>query len=85
MGRIAVVTGANQGLGLAVVMGMAATWTGDDVVYLTGRDPARVEAAASGLVGASARVVPELLDVTLDDAASGLAARLRPAMAVWTS
>jgi carbonyl reductase 1 len=77
MGRIALVTGANQGLGLAMVRGLAAAWTGDDIVYLTGRDPSRVEAAAGGLVRASARVVPELLDVILDDAVSSLAARLR--------
>jgi carbonyl reductase 1 len=80
MARIAVVTGANQGLGLAVVKGLAAAWGPDDVVYLTGRDAARVEAAAGELrrpaAGARARVVPEVLDVTDDGTVGGLAERL---------
>jgi carbonyl reductase 1 len=46
MSRIAIVTGANQGLGFALAQGLAQQLTHDDVVYLTGRDPDRVRGAA---------------------------------------
>ena len=36
--KVAVVTGAAQGLGLALVEGLAARLTPADTVYLTGRD-----------------------------------------------
>ena len=44
--RIALVTGANQGLGRALVEGLAAGLSPSDRVLLTGRDPERVAAAA---------------------------------------
>jgi len=77
VGRIAVVTGANQGLGLALVNGLAAAWTADDTVYLTGRDSARVAEAAGTATGVPAQVAPELVDVTVDQAVTDLAERLR--------
>ena len=45
--RIALVTGANQGLGRALVEGLAAGLAPQDRVLLTGRDPDRVAAAAA--------------------------------------
>jgi NAD(P)-dependent dehydrogenase (short-subunit alcohol dehydrogenase family) len=41
MSRIAVVTGANQGLGYALVEGLCRAMASDDVVYLTCRNEAR--------------------------------------------
>jgi carbonyl reductase 1 len=40
--RIALVTGANQGLGLALSAGLAARMNPDDLVLLTGRHAQRV-------------------------------------------
>src|SRR5229473_2063294 len=45
--RIALVTGANQGIGYALVEELAARWTPEDLVLLTGRDQARVTGAAT--------------------------------------
>lgn len=45
--RVAVVTGANQGLGLALVAGLRSELEADATVYLTGRDAGRVEAAVA--------------------------------------
>ena len=55
--RIALVTGANQGLGRALAEGLAARMEPEDLVLLTGRDPDRVEIAANEVKGGSA--VPE--------------------------
>jgi len=72
MSRIAVVTGATQGLGLALAEGLARRMAPDDIVYLTGRNLTRVREAAD-----AARVRGELLDVADPEAAPRLAARLR--------
>ena len=42
MSKVAVVTGANQGLGFALAEGLAQRLDSEDVVYLTGRDAGRV-------------------------------------------
>lgn len=76
MSRTALVTGATQGLGLALVAGLAARMAPDDTVYLTGRDPERVERAVASLPPGRARVRGELLDVADPDAAEACAARL---------
>ncbi|MFB9685690.1 carbonyl reductase, partial [Amycolatopsis plumensis] len=56
MTRIAVVTGANQGLGFALVRGLAARLLPEDLVLLTGRDAGRVASAgAAGAAGPAAR------------------------------
>jgi NAD(P)-dependent dehydrogenase (short-subunit alcohol dehydrogenase family) len=68
MTRTALVTGANQGLGLALVEGLA---NHVDRVLLTGRDAERVEAAASA-IGVEGRV----LDVRDGHAIDALAAEL---------
>ncbi|OIJ67387.1 SDR family NAD(P)-dependent oxidoreductase [Streptomyces mangrovisoli] len=78
--RIAVVTGANQGLGRALVEGLAARLDEADLVLLTGRDPGRVEAAAREVARAPetrARVEGRVLDVTDTAAIAALADELR--------
>ncbi|WP_426368400.1 SDR family NAD(P)-dependent oxidoreductase [Streptomyces sp. E-08] len=78
--RIALVTGANQGLGRALVEGLAARMGSDDLVLLTGRDERRVTEAAGeveGLPATRARVRGHVLDVTDTDAIGRLADELR--------
>ncbi len=75
--RIAVVTGANQGLGRALAEGLAAGLAPDDLVLLTGRDPERVRTAAAAVAGsATARVEGRVLDVRAGDGIATLAAEL---------
>jgi carbonyl reductase 1 len=76
--HIALVTGANQGLGRALVEELAARMAPHDRVLLTGRDPGRVKAAAAAVAygPASARVEGRVLDVRDPDAIAALAAEL---------
>src|SRR4051812_10562424 len=76
--RTALVTGANQGLGRALVEGLAARLGPGDRVLLTGRDQARVDAAAAAVAAAPAvaRVEGRVLDVRDGDAIAALAAEL---------
>jgi NAD(P)-dependent dehydrogenase (short-subunit alcohol dehydrogenase family) len=75
--RIALVTGANQGLGRALADGLAAGLAPGDLVLLTGRDPKRVRAAArEASRTAVARVEGRVLDVRDGDAIAALAAEL---------
>jgi carbonyl reductase 1 len=75
--RTALVTGANQGLGRALVEGLAARMAPQDRVLLTGRDPDRVRAAAAAAAaGATAHVEGRVLDVRDGDAIAALAAEL---------
>ncbi|POX55112.1 carbonyl reductase [Streptomyces sp. Ru71] len=74
--RIALVTGANQGLGRALVEGLAARMNAGDLVLLTGRNPRRVTDAVrevAELPGTRARVEGRVLDVTDTDAIAALA------------
>jgi len=71
--RIGLVTGANQGLGRAVVAGLARAWGGQGTVYLTGRDRHRVGEAAAALARDGLHVVPQVCDVRDDEAVRGLA------------
>jgi NAD(P)-dependent dehydrogenase (short-subunit alcohol dehydrogenase family) len=64
--RIAIVTGANHGIGLQVCEDLARI---DHRVVLTGRDPAKAQAAALAIKGA---VTPHVLDVTSADSITAL-------------
>ncbi|GAA3107087.1 SDR family NAD(P)-dependent oxidoreductase [Pseudonocardia yunnanensis] len=78
--HIALVTGANQGIGFALVEGLAARMEPDDLVLLTGRNAQRV-ADATAIVtaapGTRSRVEGRLLDVTDADAVARLATELQ--------
>ncbi|MEU0093804.1 SDR family NAD(P)-dependent oxidoreductase [Kribbella sp. NPDC006257] len=76
MRRIAVVTGANQGIGFALVEGLAARMNPEDLVLLTSRDPGRVAEAAARAKGV-AQIEGRVLDVSDDDAIAQLAAGLQ--------
>ncbi|MFI6832298.1 SDR family NAD(P)-dependent oxidoreductase [Kribbella sp. NPDC050241] len=75
--KVALVTGATQGLGLALVEGLASRLGPTDTVYLTGRDVDRVTAAVDAVPGGGARVRAEVLDVSDPGAADKLAVRLK--------
>ncbi|MFF3663185.1 SDR family NAD(P)-dependent oxidoreductase [Streptomyces olivochromogenes] len=78
--RIALVTGANQGLGRALAEGLAARMDPDDLVLLTGRSHQRVSDAArevAQLPGTRSHVQGQVLDVTDTDDIAQLADELR--------
>ncbi|MEM7023398.1 MAG: SDR family NAD(P)-dependent oxidoreductase [Pseudomonadota bacterium] len=64
MPRTALVTGANQGLGLALVKALSQRLEVDDTVYLAARSDDRGRAAVESLEGSSAKVSFVRLDVT---------------------
>lgn len=76
--RIAVVTGANQGLGRALAEGLAARMAPRDLILLTGRDSERVQTAAAEVAAgpATAQVQGRALDVRDADAIAALAQEL---------
>ncbi len=76
--RIALVTGANQGLGRALAEGLAARMAPSDLVLLTGRNRTRVEATAAEVTAgpALAQVEGRVLDVRDGAAIAALAAEL---------
>jgi NAD(P)-dependent dehydrogenase (short-subunit alcohol dehydrogenase family) len=76
MTTIAIVTGANQGLGFALAEGLAQRLEPGDVVYLTGRDPDRVRAAGERVTNPRAEVRPRVLDVSDVKAVYALAEEL---------
>ncbi|MET7781331.1 SDR family NAD(P)-dependent oxidoreductase [Streptomyces sp. NPDC005388] len=78
--RIALVTGANQGLGRALAEGLASRMDPDDLVLLTGRSHRRVSDAArevAHLPGTRSHVQGQVLDVTDTDDIARVADELR--------
>src|SRR5438128_672071 len=73
MSMIAVVTGANQGLGLPLVRGLCRTLGTDGIVYLTARDRKRGKQALGGLEAEGLSPRLELLDVRDDASVKTLA------------
>jgi carbonyl reductase 1 len=73
MSKVAVVTGANQGLGLALVRGLCRTLGADGIVYLTARDGKRGRQAVGGLLAEGLLPRLELLDVRADASVKALA------------
>ncbi|SRR6266567_5233474 len=63
MSKVAIVTGANQGLGLALVRGLCRTLGTEGIVYLTARDRKRGEQAVGDLEAEGLSPRLELLDV----------------------
>ena len=64
MARVAVVTGGNQGLGLALVRGLCAALGPGDTVYLTARSEARGRAAVAEIGPVAPDLRFERIDVT---------------------
>jgi carbonyl reductase 1 len=77
MSRVAVVTGANQGLGFALAEGLAQRLAPGDVVFLTGRDAGRVSAAAASVRAPVADLEAHVLDVRESATVSRFADMLR--------
>ncbi|GII53380.1 carbonyl reductase [Planotetraspora thailandica] len=75
--KVALITGATQGLGLALAEGLAQRLSPQDTVYLTGRNLDRVNHAVDAAPGGGAQVRGELLDVADPHAAGQLAERLQ--------
>jgi carbonyl reductase 1 len=77
MPKIAFVTGANQGLGLALVEGLCRALEPDAIVYLTARDAGRGAEALQRLESAGLRPSFHLLDVLSDESVAAFAGVLR--------
>jgi NAD(P)-dependent dehydrogenase (short-subunit alcohol dehydrogenase family) len=76
MAKVAVVTGANQGLGLALVRGLCRRLGAAGIVYLTARDRGRGERAVAGLEAEGLSPRLEMLDVRDDASVTALAKAL---------
>lgn len=77
MNKVALVTGANQGLGLALVRGLCRQLGDQAAVYLTARDRGRGEAAVQQLQAEGLLPRFELLDVTSGQSVLALAMLLQ--------
>jgi carbonyl reductase 1 len=73
MSKVAIVTGANQGLGLALVRGLCRTLGTGGVVYLTARDRKRGEQAVADLEAEGLSPRLEVLDVRDGSSVTALA------------
>jgi len=71
--RVAVVSGANSGVGRAICLGLAAAGV---QVCLLGRDSSTLELLAQSMRSVTERVLVYPIDLTIDDSVTGLAAPL---------
>ncbi len=76
MSKTAIVTGANQGLGLALVQGLSARLGAGDRIYLTARDAERGRSAMQSIEPCDAEVLFEQLDVTNASLVRGFAEKM---------
>lgn len=77
MGKVALVTGGNQGLGFALVKALCRTLTSTDFVYLTARNSEKGQAARESLGAVVPHLEYEQLDVTDEDSVARLTDILR--------
>ncbi|MBN2001908.1 MAG: SDR family NAD(P)-dependent oxidoreductase [Anaerolineae bacterium] len=77
MNKVALVSGANQGLGFALVEALCNALGPDAAVYLTARNRTRGEDAARQLRGRGLSPIFHLLDVTDDASVAALAETIR--------
>jgi NAD(P)-dependent dehydrogenase (short-subunit alcohol dehydrogenase family) len=71
--EVVLVTGANQGLGFALVESLSTSLPPGSVLYLTGRNPTAVAAAAGSLAGNPVPPTAAYLDVTDPDSIAAVA------------
>jgi NAD(P)-dependent dehydrogenase (short-subunit alcohol dehydrogenase family) len=76
-GPIAVVTGANKGLGFSLVRALCQKWQGNGVVYLTARDRDRGQQALRSLEAEGHQPLFHQLDLTVDASIEAMASHLR--------
>jgi NAD(P)-dependent dehydrogenase (short-subunit alcohol dehydrogenase family) len=76
MNKIVLITGATRNLGFSLAQGLARRLDPNDIVYLTGRDAARVAQSVKELTDARAEVRGEVLDVANRDAVARFADKL---------
>ena len=77
MPRVAVVTGANKGIGYQIAKLLARSKSPDDVVYLTSRDESRGRAAVASLKCEGVEVLYHQLDLNSQDNIAQLANYLK--------
>jgi NAD(P)-dependent dehydrogenase (short-subunit alcohol dehydrogenase family) len=77
MNRVAIVTGANRGLGLALVRGLCRQWGGEGTIYLTARNPERGRQAVELLRGEKLAPTFHALDIADVASIHGLADHIR--------
>jgi NAD(P)-dependent dehydrogenase (short-subunit alcohol dehydrogenase family) len=77
MNRVAIITGANRGLGLALVRGLCRQWGDEDTVYLTAREPERGREALEALQSEGLKPRLHLLDIADPASIDALAAHVR--------
>jgi NAD(P)-dependent dehydrogenase (short-subunit alcohol dehydrogenase family) len=73
MTNVAIVTGANRGLGLALVRGLCARWGEDGLVYLTARNAQAGQQALAQLRSEGLRPAFHLLDIGEDQSVRAFA------------
>ena len=75
-GHVAVITGANKGLGLTLVRGLYRRWGPQGIVYLTARDPEKGRRALESLEQEGLHPLFHLLDLTDETSIEALASRI---------